>query len=450
MTREEQVRKALSVIIDPDLGKDIVTLGFIKDLAIGEDGTVAFQVELTTPACPVKDQFKAQCEQVVGALPWVTRTLVTMTAQQRQNPLAARAAGMEGVQTIIGVSSCKGGVGKSTVAVNLAYALADLGAAVGIFDADIYGPSLPTLVDAGDRMLYQQEDLIIPHDVGGVKLMSFGYVPKQPGQEAAILRGPMVTQIVNQLLTGTDWGALDYLVIDMPPGTGDVQLTLAQIIPMTAALIVTTPQQLSFIDVVKGIQMFDKLEVPTIGVIENMSWFQPEPEGPRYHPFGQGARRRLIEQFGFENSYELPIVPELAAHSDAGTPMVRAEPDSPAARTFQEIAGGLARAVSTLHHAGQVKPKVGYSPSRGVIITLADGTEHAVDPVDLRLNCRGAHSVDEMTGKRLIKREDIPPDIHPMKISTMGNYAVSIAWSHEHPASIYPYAQLTELAAESM
>ena len=445
MSREEQVLQSLRVIIDPDLGKDIVTLGFVKNLTIDENGKVTFCVELTTPACPVKEQFKSDCERVVGALPWVHGVAVTMTAQQPRNPLEARSPGLQNVQIILGISSCKGGVGKSTVAVNLAYALADLGASVGLFDADIYGPSLPTLVCPKDTDLYQRDDLIEPLTWGGVKLMSFGYIPKKSGQDAAIMRGPMVTQVVNQLLTGTHWGNLDYLVIDMPPGTGDVQLTLAQIIPMTAAVIVTTPQQLSFIDVVKGIQMFDKLQVPTVAVVENMSWFQPEPDGPTYHPFGRGARRRLVEQYGFEYSTELPIEPELATLSDAGKPLVRERPESKVATIFRDLAGNVARAISTLQHTGSAKPKVSFSPSRGIILSLPEGEEHELSPVEVRLACRGAHSVDEITGEQIIKRENIPEDIHPTKIAVMGNYAVAVTWSHGHPMSIYPYEQLMKM-----
>ena len=447
MSRESEILDALRVIIDPDLGKDIVSLGFIKDLGITESGDVSFTVELTTPACPVKDRFKTQCEQVVSALPWSGAVQVTMSAQQQGNPLEAQSPGIQGVQQIVAVSSCKGGVGKSTAALNLAYTLSRMGARVGLFDADVYGPSLPTLVRPDDTRVMAENDLLRPLEHEGVKLMSFGFIPKNPGSEAAIMRGPMVTQVINQLLTGTNWGDLDYLVLDLPPGTGDIQLTLTQIVPITAAVIVTTPQQLSFIDVVKGIQMFDKVKVPTVAVIENMSYFQPDPEGERYFLFGRGARQQLVEQFGFRNSFEVPILPDLAEACDAGTPMVLSRPEGEVAALFHEIAGAVVREISTIRHGGMTKPSVAYSPDAGILLTMPDGTRHVLDPVEVRYQCRGAHTVSETTGERMLKREEIPPDIHPMRIAPMGNYAVSIAWSHDHPSSIYPYDQLAEMVA---
>lgn len=448
MSKEQEVLDALKVIIDPDLGRDIVSLGFIKELKIDRAGDVTFTVELTTPACPVKERFKTQCEQEVSKLPWVQSVNVTMSAQRGRNPLHAKAPGLQNVTSIIAVSSCKGGVGKSTMAVNLAYTLAQSDARVGLFDADVYGPSLPTLVKIPNAQVYQSEGMIVPIEYEGVKLMSFGYVSDQAGGGPAIMRGPMVTQVINQLLTGTQWGELDYLIIDFPPGTGDIQLTLTQLIPITAAVIVTTPQQLSFIDVVKGIQMFDKLKVPTIAVIENMSYFQPEPGGKVYHPFGQGARKKLVEQFGFKNSFEMPIESQITEMCDSGRPLVLQQPESDTALRFREMSDLMVREVSTVQHGGGSKPSLAFSNSRGFVLTIPDEGDYDLDPVDVRLNCRGAHSVDEFTGERKINREDIPADIFPESISSMGNYAVSVQWSHGHPPSIYPYDQLREMAAE--
>lgn len=448
MSRDTEILDCLRHIIDPDLRKDIVSLGFIKNLKYDETGRVAFMVELTTPACPIKEQFKQQCEQAVRALPWVTNVEVTMSARPREagtNPLLARAPGLEKVRFIVAVSSCKGGVGKSTTAVNLAYSLAQLGARVGLFDADVYGPSLPTLVSPKERELFMRNELIQPLEFEGVRLMSFGFVPAGPGGGAAIMRGPMVTQIINQLLTTTEWGELDYLVLDMPPGTGDIQLTLTQIIPITAAVIVTTPQQLSFVDVVKGIQMFDKLKVPTVAVVENMSYFLCPDNGKKYYLFGQGARRKLVEQFGICNSFEIPIEPEISRLSDSGMPVVLADRDGAVAKLYAEIAGSVVREIAKLEHGGLARPKVAFTADRGIVMTFANGEQKVCSPAAVRRACRCAHCIEEFSGKPLLDPASVPENIYPRSITPMGNYAVAISWSDGHSSSIYPYELLMSL-----
>lgn len=452
-TRTAEALAALKQIRDPDLGNDIVTLGFIKDLRCSPEGRVSFTLELTTPACPVKEHFKAQCERILRALPWVTGVEILVSARPpaaSQNPLLARSPGIEKVRYIVAVSSCKGGVGKSTVAVNLAYALRQLGGSIGLFDADVYGPSLPTLVRTSSTELYLLNELIQPLEHEGVRLMSFGFIPAQAGGGGpAIMRGPMVTQVIQQLLMQTDWGNLDYLVIDMPPGTGDIQLTLTQILPITAAVIVTTPQQLSFVDVVKGIQMFDKLKVPTVAVVENMSYFVCPDSGKRYYVFGQGARRRLVEQFGIKNSFEIPIEPEISRLSDAGTPVVLAAPESEAAGRYREIAAAVVQEIAKLEHGGWSRPKVAYNPARGIVLTLADGEEKVCAPAAVRRACRCAHCVEEFSGKPLLDPASVPESIYPRSIVPMGNYAVAIVWSDGHSSSIYPYEQLLALSTGS-
>jgi Mrp family chromosome partitioning ATPase/DUF971 family protein len=443
MSREQEVLDSMRGIIDPDLGKDIVSLGFIKALAVSEAGDVSFAVELTTPACPVKEHFKSSCERAVTSLPWVRSVRVSMTAQARQAAPQARATGLAGVANLIAVSSCKGGVGKSTVAVNLAYALAAAGGRVGLFDADVYGPSLPTMVRPAQTDLYQRRELIVPLEYEGVKLMSFGFVSTGDGEKGpAIMRGPMVSQVINQLLTSTDWGELDYLVIDMPPGTGDIQLTLAQLVPLTAAVIVTTPQELSFVDVVKGIQMFDKLNVDTVAVVENMSYFVCDRCDARHDLFGTGARRKLVELFGFRNTFEIPLVPEVSRCGDTGRPMMLAAPDSEVAEVYRALCAAVVREISTLQHAGAVRPSVSYEKDRGVIVNGPDGRQRIWTPADLRRACRCALCVEEMTGRPLLDPNRIPDDIHPLGINPMGNYAVAIAWSDGHASSIYPYTLL--------
>ncbi len=448
--REQQILNSMRGIIDPDLGKDIVSLGFIRDLAISDQGEVTFAVALTTPACPVKDQFKAACEAAVSALPWVTAVHVTMTAQKRPNPMEARGDGLAKVAPLLAVSSCKGGVGKSTVAVNLAYTLARSGAKVGLFDADVYGPSLPTMVAPEAAGLYQEDGLIVPLAVEGVKLMSFGFIPQEAGgagDQPAIMRGPMVTQVINQLLTGTNWGELDYLVIDFPPGTGDIQLTLTQLVPLTASVIVTTPQQLSFVDVAKGIRMFDKLKVPVVAVVENMSWFECDGCGKRHRLFGEGARQRLTDQYGYTNTFEFPVVPELSWQGDHGVPLVVAAPASAVAARFQELAGSVVREVSKIVHGGVRKPKVLFDAASGIALEYPDGREVSLNAAEVRRACRCALCVDETSGAPLLDPASVPEDIYPTLIKPLGNYAVAIHWSDGHTSSIYPYDKLEELAS---
>ncbi|MCX5758090.1 MAG: Mrp/NBP35 family ATP-binding protein [Candidatus Hydrogenedentes bacterium] len=292
MLNEQAVLDALRVIVDPDWGRDIVSLGFIKGLAI-RDGCVSFTVELTTPACPV-----------VGALAGVGSVEVVMSARQTQRPQGAQPSSLDTVNTIIAVSACKGGVGKSTVAVLLARALQSQGLAVGLLDADLYGPSLPTLLNVHQPEVYMEAGRLMPVEVRGLLTMSFGYligdapaVMRGPMVSPIIWRGPMVMGVVNQVLQDVDWGELDYLIVDMPPGTGDIQLTITQRAKIDGAVIVTTPQALSLVDVAKGILMFEQVDVPVLGLVENMSHFVCDGCGKEHFIFGSSSDM-LQRRFG--------------------------------------------------------------------------------------------------------------------------------------------------------
>ncbi|MBA0866428.1 hypothetical protein Goshw_020894 [Gossypium schwendimanii] len=408
-TAEGDVLKALSQIIDPDFGTDIVTCGFVKDLLIDEaSGEVSFRLELTTPACPIKDMFEQQANEVVARLPWVKKVTVTMSAQPAKPIFAGDLpAGLQRISNIVAVSSCKGGVGKSTVAVNLAYTLAGMGARVGVFDADVYGPSLPTMVSPENRLLEMNPEkrTIIPTDYLGVKLVSFGFA----GQGRAIMRGPMVSGVIDQLLTTSEWGELDYLVIDMPPGTGDIQLTLCQVVPLTAAVIVTTPQKLAFIDVAKGVRMFSKLKV--------------------------------VQQFGIPHLFDLPIRPTLSASGDSGTPEVVADPQGEVAQTFQNLGVCVVQQCAKIRQ--QVSTAVTYDKSiKAIRVKVPDSEEEfLLHPATVRRNDRSAQSVDEWTGEQKLQYGDVPEDIEPEEIQPMGNYAVSITWPDGF-SQIAPYDQL--------
>jgi ATP-binding protein involved in chromosome partitioning len=343
---DTDVLGALRPIMDPDFNKSIVELGFIKQLRI-DGAKVSFSIELTTPACPVKAEFERAARERVLALEGVSEVEVTMTANTRGRNFGTEMADvLPGVKNTIAVASGKGGVGKSTTAINLAVALRDSGAVVGVMDADVYGPSLPLLTGVSGRPEVRGKQ-IVPHVAHGMKLMSMGFLVND--DSPVIWRGPMVHGLVKQFLTDVEWGELDYLIIDMPPGTGDAALTLTQQAPLAGAVIVTTANNLSLIDARKGLKMFQTVEVPVLGILENMSYFTP-PDLPdrKYHIFGEGGGRRTADELGVPFLGEIPIDPRIVEGGDAGTPIVVQEPDSAAAQVFRELAGTIARKLAVL------------------------------------------------------------------------------------------------------
>ena len=414
---QTQILSALSVIIDPDLNTDIVSLGFVQNLHLDTTtNELSFDLELTTPACPVKDLFVQQCTDIIlndnDTFKWVSDVNITLTAQPTPLPNAASPGtplGMSQIGAVIAVSSCKGGVGKSTTTVNLAYALSKLGAKVGIFDADVYGPSLPTMITPDDDNVRFIGRQISPLKRDGVSLMSFGYV----NEGSAVMRGPMVTQLLDQFLSLTNWGPLDYLLLDMPPGTGDIQLTLSQRLNITAAVIVTTPQELSFVDVERGVEMFDTVNVPCVAVVENMAYLEREKneeekevridekllreqfklilekegiamaaengedddnslvndlvkivqdnvqsnsnnsnndqervEKEEIRIFGPGHKQRLSKQYGIEHTYSIPLLGQIAKNGDSGTPYILDNPDTPQAEIYYQLAKSVVSEVA--------------------------------------------------------------------------------------------------------
>jgi ATP-binding protein involved in chromosome partitioning len=347
-TSESAVLDVLRPIVDPDFHKSIVDLGFVKNIQVG-GGDVSFTIELTTPACPVKAEFEKAARERVIALDGVENVHVTMTSDTRGRNLAAAGPQSEilpGVRNTIAVASGKGGVGKSTTAVNLALALRQSGAAVGVMDADVYGPSLPLLTGVNGRPR-TVDKRILPHEGYGLKLMSIGFLVDE--DSPVIWRGPMVHGLVSQFLSDVEWGELDYLVIDMPPGTGDAALTLTQKAPLSGAVIVTTANDLSLIDARKGLKMFEKVEVPVLGIIENMSYFTP-PDclDRKYYLFGEGGGKRTAEELDVAFLGEVPIDPRIVEGGDAGRPILVHAPDSPAAQAFRDLAGKVARSLAVL------------------------------------------------------------------------------------------------------
>lgn len=338
---EKDVLDALRHIQDPDLHKDIVSLGFVRNIRI--DGSrVRLDINLTTPACPVKELFKTQARDALVALPGVDEAEINMTADVRKSSALDKKA-IEGVKHIVAIGSGKGGVGKSTVAVNLAVALAQSGAKVGLLDGDIYGPTIPIMMGTKGP-LETRGEVIIPQEAHGIALMSMGYMA--PGDQPLIWRGPMAHQALQQALMGVDWGERDYLLVDLPPGTGDVHLTLVQSTPLTGGVIVTTPQDVGLTISRKTLRMFQQTRVPILGLVENMSYYVCPHCGERDDIFGHGGAEGTSRELEIPFLGEIPLEKRIREHSDQGTPVVISEPESGIAKTYREIAGRLAQQVS--------------------------------------------------------------------------------------------------------
>lgn len=403
--------------------------------------------------------------------------------------------GMAGVGSVIAVASGKGGVGKSTVAVNLAFSLAAAGARVGLLDADIYGPSLPIMVTpeepggAAAGVVKRADGLIVPLTMAGVRLMSYGFVsPRNSRGErgGAILRGPMVSQVVQQLCRFTDWGSLDHLVIDMPPGTGDIHITLGQTLPITTAVIVTTPQRLALADVRKGLDMFRAMNVPSSAIVLNMAHFDAPDTGNRYYPFGRGSSSALSSlalEYGIPTTITLPIVADLSTAGDNGVPAVVGDPAGAAAGIYAELACLVAeaaeaqvwRADMSASTSDAEKSHLSSAPARaddtnsvsgGVPRVLeaklderrksiilreygASGAQEWVLPSrQVRLACKCAACVDEGSGVARLQPDAVPEGITPLQVDAQGNYGVRVVWSDGHSSGIFTLEQLRGLVSK--
>ena len=334
----------LSAIKDPDLGRDVVSLGMIKDLAVSEAGRVSFTFELTTPACPVRDRFQALAHQLVSDVPGVTAVDLKMTANVRPafNGRSHEAA-IPGVKHVIAVASGKGGVGKSTVAVNLAASLQLSGARVGLLDADIYGPSVPGMLGVTDQPRVQEQKLV-PLEAYGLKMISIGLLAG--ADKAMVWRGPLVARAIEQMLGEVWWGELDYLVVDLPPGTGDASLTLAQAVPLTGVAIVCTPQETALRIALKALQMFRGLNVPPLGLIENMSWFVCDGCGKQHFVFDHGKAERAAQRMGVPYLGAVPIDGAIREEADGGAPVVISRPDTAGAQALRKVASAIAARIS--------------------------------------------------------------------------------------------------------
>src|SRR6202162_1995289 len=332
---QQTILAALTIVQDPDLHRDIVSLGFIKDLKI-DAGRVAFTIELTTPACPVKDQMRDQSRAAVMQISGVTAVDVQMSARVREavDPAGGRAA-VPGVKNVIAVGAGKGGVGKTTVAVNLAIALAKCGSKVGMIDGDIYGPNVPIMLGMKTQLTTDGQK-IVPAEKYGLQVISMGFLT---GDDAPIIwRGPMLHGALQQFFREVAWTNLDYLVIDLPPGTGDVVLSLSQTVPVAGAIVVTTPQQVSLADTRRAVAMYKKLNIPTLGIIENMSYFACTNCHHESDIFGHGGGEQMAAELGVPFLGRVPIYQPIREGGDSGVPLMISEPDSPAALAFMSTA----------------------------------------------------------------------------------------------------------------
>lgn len=344
----QSVLEVLRPVQDPELQKSLVELNMIRNVKV-IDGQVSFTLVLTTPACPLREFIVEDCEKAVRTLPGITEVAVEVTAETPQQKSLPDRQGIEGVKNIIAISSGKGGVGKSTVAVNVAVALAATGAKVGLLDADIYGPNAPTMLGLSEAKVMvrqgEQGEVLEPAFNHGVKLVSMAFLIDK--DQPVVWRGPMLNGVIRQFLYQVQWGDLDYLIVDLPPGTGDAQLTMAQAVPMAGAVIVSTPQTVALLDARKGLKMFQQLNVPVLGIVENMSYFIP-PDLPdkQYDIFGSGGGEKTAQELEVPLLGCVPLEMSLREGGDTGLPIVVHAPDSASATALREISQQIAAKVS--------------------------------------------------------------------------------------------------------
>lgn len=441
---EEVILTALRQVNDPDLHRDIVSLGFVRNIRVC-DSAVAFDINLTTPACPVKDSMRDQAKRIVESLAGVSRAEVNMTAEVQPHSAPDKTA-IAGIRNIVAIGSGKGGVGKSTVTVNVAVALAQAGAKVGLLDGDIYGPSIPIMMGV-QRELANKNGQIVPHQAHGLRFMSMGYYA--PGDKPLIWRGPMATKALQQCILGVEWGELDYLLIDLPPGTGDVHLTLVQTAPLTGGVLVSTPQDLGITISMKTHRLFQQTKVHPLGFIENMSYYVCPHCGERDYIFGHGQVAEAASTLGIPFLGEIPLDSRIRAQADEGTPIVIADPQAAPAQTYRAIAERLAAQISIRNYGAAegngLEPRdIEPGPSE-LVISWVDGHVSTYPNRYLRGECPCAACVDEWTHERRLDVEAIPADIHILSVQPVGNYALKFAWSDGHDTGLYGLERLRDI-----
>lgn len=445
---ETQVLDALRAVQDPDLHRDIVTLGFVRHLKV-QGASVSFDINLTTPACPVREEMRGQAQALVKALEGVEDVAVNMTAEVARSA-QPRGENLEQVRNLVAVGSGKGGVGKSTLTVNLAVALARVGARVGLLDADIYGPTVPILLGRAGATPETRGDRLVPVESHGVRFMSMGFFA--PGDKPLIWRGPMAHGALQQCLFQVEWGELDYLLVDLPPGTGDVHLTMAQSAPLTGAVIISTPQDVGLTISRKTLRMFEQTRVHILGMVENMSGWVCAHCGERDDIFGRGTLEGDAARLGIPFLGAVPLDRRIRDGSDAGQPVVASRPDSPGALAYVGISRRLAAEVSKRNLAAAGLPTGADVPRElvaeaGPSFTLVwgDGHRSSYPAASLRRACPCATCVDETTGRPLLDPATVPEDLWITWTRRVGQYGVSFKWTDGHETGIFRWDGLRRM-----
>jgi len=447
----KEITDALATVTDSYFNKDIITLGYVKGMTIGTD-TLRFSLRLPAPLMPNHDELAQKCQDAlknvadIGKIEikkdWEVQRLPALNAPNTPNSL-------KNVKNIIAIASGKGGVGKSTVTVCIAEAFAKAGAKVGILDIDVYGPSIPNMVGLGDHRLGgSQQGVLEPVEAHGMKIMSMGFLTNK--DTPVVWRGPIASQLVQQFLGSVDWGDLDYLFVDMPPGTGDIQLTLSQSVPLTGAVIVTTPQEIAHTIAEKGLRMFQQVKIPILGIIENMAGFTPPGSDEVYHIFGEGGGTSAAEEFDLPLLGQISLRQELREAMDTGK-FVEDE-------NIKSIASLIAVEAMMIVTNEELSP---FSPQemnlandgKTLVIKWQDNVEHIISAFNVRFKCPCAHCVDEITGVQLIKEEEIPPNVKILESVPVGRYGVKFAFDDPSPGAntgIYTFTFLRQLGEEAV
>jgi ATP-binding protein involved in chromosome partitioning len=455
-----QVLDALRKVTDPGTCRDLVSLGLVANVRV-QQGKVSFDVYVPSSAVEHTDALRASCVKAVKAISGVDAVMPNLFQKPKPRVVHGQQA-VPGVNHVIVVGSGKGGVGKSTSSVNLAAALKKLGYKVGLLDADIYGPSVPTMLGKYLPQTQEQRDpkmednLIVPFDVDGIKIISIGLLIGK--DQPTVWRAPMATKMINQFLLGVKWGELDFLLIDLPPGTGDIQLTISQQSNITGAIVVTTPQAVAVDIARKGLLMFKHVGVPILGLIETMSGFGCAECGAVTNIFGSGGAERLSKEDGVSILGQIPVDADLVRACDEGEPIVFRAPQSPSAKAYMQAAARIVGAVEAAASGPQDVVPLAVEPipaalgggSHRLAIYWSDGQKYTYGAKQLRFMCPCAVCVDEFSGERKITETSIPNDIALEKALPVGRYGVNLVWNDKHSTGIYTYRYLRELDSEKV